>query len=404
MDSTPEDEKQEVSVRRLGENGNSAAVFEFEGQLRDAMIASLREGFLTRGNYTTDAKSVSSQAAAALAVTTGAGASTIASSAASSSLYMATADPATLMKLGQGVGSAVMGPTGIVKHAPFVPVASSLPLLAPLAIMQVMSTAAIMQQFKQVDQKLDSIKRTLDKTLARIEATHAGELLAASTTVDEVYEQYDREGQFSPDMLMRLALAERDAKALSMRFRQLVTARDSTNVRDLDEVQQSNYDAHSAMLASFIELRVAYLRVCVDMQENPRSVSASTERLKTVIDEGLVFWQQLQDRSRSLKGEILELESKLKDMNWATRNLPLGGASSIEKALTKHNAAYRATIESEREIMSEFHSFIDAARAARKALDEPSPEKSSATVVYWRDETGEHSFVTEQRLIDPDAA
>lgn len=123
------------------------------------------------------------------------------------------------------------------------------------------------------------------------------------------------------------------------------------------------------------------------------------ERLKAVIDDGIVFWQQLQDRSRALKKEIHELEEKLKDMNWAARNFPGGEGAVLEKELAKHNAAYTSTMESERDIMRDFHSLIEAAQATRKALDAPAAEATSPTLVYWKDETGEHSFVTEQKLI-----
>ena len=40
---------------------------------------------------------------------------------------MATANPATLVTLGSGVGSAVMGAGTIVAHLPFIAVANALP-------------------------------------------------------------------------------------------------------------------------------------------------------------------------------------------------------------------------------------------------------------------------------------
>ncbi|UOR00393.1 hypothetical protein MUN77_09430 [Leucobacter allii] len=390
---------QEVAVRRLGSDGAELAVFEFQGNLRDVMISSLREGYLATGNYVSDAKAVSPQGAMSLAVAGAAAGATALSAAFSSTLFMATANPATLMTLGSGVGSAVMGAGGIIAQAPFLAVASSLPVVAPVLAIQALNTAVMMQQFKQVDQKLDTIKSTLDKAIARIEATHAGELLAASRIVDDVYLQYSIEGSFSHDMLVRLALAERDVRALAARFRQLVNARGTAILDDPAEVQQANYDAHSAMLASFVELRISYLRVCVDMQENPKSVNSSLKQLKVVIDDGIVFWEQLQDRSRALKSEIDNIEGKLNDMNRAVRDFPRGEGATHKKKLAKLKTAYTSTMESEREIMSEFHSLIESARNTRKALDEPAGEKTSPTLVYWKDETGEHSFVTEQNLI-----
>ena len=395
---------QEVTVRRLGIEATEMAVFEFQGELRNLLVTSLQQGYLATGSYAPGARAVSPQGAMSIGVAGAAAAATGLSAAFSSTLFMATANPATLMTIGNGVGSAVMGAGGIVAHAPFIAVASSLPVVAPILAVQALSTAVIMQEFKKVDRKLDTIKHTLDEAVARIEATHAGELLSASRIVDDVYRQYGLDGAFSNDMLIRLALAERDVKALAARFQQLVDSREATNFEDLREVQQANYDAHSAMLGSFVELRIAYLRVCVDMQENPKSVASSTELLKASIDDRLEFWERLLERSRKLKDGIRGIETKLQDMNWAQRNFPafLGGeGASAERKLANLNAAYTSTMESELEIMREFHALIESAKTTRAALDSSTTtaDGESPTLVYWRDESGDHSFVTSKQLL-----
>ena len=394
-------EPEEVEVHRLGLEGSELAVFEFQGGLRDTIVSDFKKGYLTNGSYVADAKAVSPQGAQSLALAGTAGGATALSAAFSSSLYMATADPTTLMQMGGGVGSAVMGVNGISAQAPFIPIASSLPIVAPVLAMQALNSAVMMQQFKQVDQKLDSIKSTLDKVLARIEATHVGELLAASTIIDQLYRQYELEGSFSTDMMTRLALAERDVSALTIRFRHLVDAQDITTLGEPQEVQQANYDAHSAMLASFTDLRIAYLRLCVDIQENPRSVELSLEQLKSKIEHSSEFWERLFHRSKILKGEISALETKLQDMNWAERNFPtlIGGkGASKEKELQQLNEAYTSTMESEREIMNDFHSLIEASQTTLEALESSAaPAGPTPTLVYWKDEAGEeHSFVTEK--------
>ena len=44
---------------------------------------------------------------------------------------------------------------------------------------QAISTAIILKGLRKVDQKLDVIKGAVDTAIARFEATHAGQLLAA---------------------------------------------------------------------------------------------------------------------------------------------------------------------------------------------------------------------------------
>ena len=58
------------------------------------------------------------------------------------------------------------------------------------------------------------------------------------------------------------------------------------------------------------------------------------------------------------------------------------------------------TMESEREIMEGFSSLIESAKKTRQALENPALDGAAApTLVYWRDEVGEHSFATEKMLV-----
>ena len=394
---------QEVVVTRLGSGESELAVFEFEGQLRDLMVKSLREVHLATGNYARDARALSPQSALSTAVLGAAAGATALSAAFSSNLDMATAAPSTLMQIGGGVGSAVMGVNGIVGQAPFLAVAGALPTVAPILAIQALTTVIVLQQFEEVDRKLDAIKTTLDTAIARAEATHAGELLTASRIVDEIYAQYEECGRFSGDMLMRLALAERDTRSLAERFRRLVESHSTDSVDDVESVKRANYDAHSAMLGSFLALRVAYLRVCVDMQENPRSVDSSVKRLRETIESGIVLWEELLGRSESIQGRIEELQAKLDDMNWVEKSLPefIGGrGAGVERKISALREAYVSTLKSERTIVEGYVPLITSAKQTLQELEKPLPATEHApTLVYWKDEAGEHSFVTEQLTI-----
>lgn len=394
--TTPE----EVAVKRFVADGSEIAVFEFQGRLRDLMVNNLKTGYLTTGNYLDDGKAISSHGVLSMVAAGSATGGTALSAAFSSTLFMATANPATLMTIGNGVGSAVMGAGGIVAQAPFIAVASSLPVVAPLMAMQAISTIMVMKQFDKMDRKLDAIKSTLDVAIARAEATHAGELAAASFVVDDVYRQYNAAGEFSTDMLIRLALAEHDVRRLTERFRYLVDGLQIDNIDDIDDIQRANYDAHSAMLASFLDVRIAYLRVCVDMQENPKSLPSSVEQLKVKIRDGVGFWKQLVQRSDGIRQAIHQRESKLTDMKWVTRNMPefMGGkGAAADRNLATLRAAYVATLESENGIMKGFDSLIQSTQETLVALEKPKATlPATATMVYWQDESGEHSFTTEQ--------
>lgn len=393
---------QEVAVRKYSAGPSELAVFEFQGELRNQLVSSLTAGYLATGRYASDSRAISKQSAMALAVTGAAAGATSLSTAFSSTLFMATANPATLMPLGGGigVGAAVMGPTGIVAQAPFIPVAASLPVVAPILAIQAITTAVILQEFKQVDRKLDSIKSMLDEALARAEATHTGELLAASDVVDEIYLQYEHCGEFSHDMLVRLALAERDVRALAERFYYLVESQAPASLEDFADVQRANYDAHAAMLSSFLVLRIAYLRVCVDTQENPKFVDASVERLKSKLESDIEFWKRLLHRSEEFRDAITVRETQLNDMNWAKRALPefVGGkGAAAERDIATLKDAYLSTLESEKAIIESFSPLIESAKSVLASLEEPKvADEDAPTLIYWRDESGDHAFSTKE--------
>lgn len=126
---------QEFQVRKLGDEGSELAVFEFQGQLRDLMVSSMHEAYLTSGNYAPDARAVAPQGVMSAVFAGSSIAATALSANFSSSLFMATADPSTLVQLKNGGGylTAVMGPNGIMSQAPFSPISSSLPTVLPLA-------------------------------------------------------------------------------------------------------------------------------------------------------------------------------------------------------------------------------------------------------------------------------
>lgn len=387
--------EKQVAVRQFEGKGSEIALFEFEGELRDLMVRSLRAQFLATGTYASDSRAISPHAVQSLAVSGAAAGGTALSAAFSSSLFMATADPSTLMTLGNGVGSAVMGATGITGQAAFIPVASAVPIVAPLMAMHAMTTAVTLRKFEQVDQKLNAIQDRLNEAIARTEATHVGELLNASRIVDDVYRLYDVEGAFSNDMLTRLALAERDVGTLAERSRFLVESRRIENATEAEEVSRANYDAYAAMLASFVDLKIAYLRVCVDMQEHPRAVIDSVTRLKAKIESGLEFWESLINRSDRLREVITEKEQALADMNAAQRKLPgaLGGSAS-EKQIAVLKEAYTSTIENEKGILKGFDSLMESAQRTLMTIEHPSISERTPTLVYWRDEDGDHSFST----------
>ena len=374
-------ESKELSTQ----SSNELIVSEFSSEIQKGILDKMNLEYLATGKYFSDQMSLSPKVWSSLVVSGGA-AGTAISSAMSAKLFMATAPVSSLMKLGSGgVSTAVMGSGGIVKHAGFLPVSGSFATVAPLMAMQALTTVAMLQQLSVMDKKLDAIKVSIDKMMARQEATKVAELFAAVRVVDEIYAQYGQAGHFSTDMLIRLALAERDAAVLSRRYEMLGSAGDAdTNGFD-------SYDTYCTMLASFLNLRVKHLRTCVDIQENPQFVRCSAEEFRALLKDNIALWDTLLNRSEAMKKDIDEAEAQRVNAKGLQKIAQLAGGKELDKKKDR----YHAVVENERAIMKDFLILVDSA----KQLSETADTQDLPSVLYWHDGESEHCIATKEQVL-----
>jgi hypothetical protein len=278
----------------------------------------------------------------------------------------------------------------ITSHAGFVPVsamASTMSVVAPLMAMQALTTIVMLQQFSAMDKKLDAIKGSIDAVLARQEATKVAELFAAVHVVDEIYTQYDKTGRFSTDMLIRLALAEHDALSLSRRYEIL----ENSEVSDSSAKSFDSYDTYCAMLASFLNLRVNQLRIRVDLQENPQFVQHSSENFSALLKKSIVLWDKLLHRSDKMKESIDEAATQLVN----AKGLQKLAQAAKGKELSRRKEEYTAVIENERVILKDFLMLIENA----KQMSESVSSEDLPSILYWRDDDGEHCITTNDPVL-----
>ena len=359
------------------------------GRTRDALIASLTNNLAATGKYTPDARAVSPQVLGSTASTATALGATAASAAIAPTLFMATANPATLMQLGSGVGSAVMGAGGIVAQAPFIPVAASLPVVAPLALMGVVNTAVTMRQFQAVNAKLDTLANTLADLLVRADITQIAGLIAASKTLGDITEEYGELGHFTPAMIARFAVAEQALIAVARRQEMLLLSAES---RALDtEVPIDNVirDVNAAGLAYITEVQVHALHLALALQESPALAAKRAQQLTECIDKTNERWSTLKNLSEGVKSKITEYEEEDPKKSW------FSGQTHDFPALKERR---EKILENEKALIDEHGTKLEAFKDLSQSLHEP--QDSRATLVYWRDEAGEHSFITEHLSID----
>mgnify|MGYP000906666639 FL=1 len=367
------------------------------GRTRDALIASLTNSLATTGKYTPDARTVSPQVLGSTASTATAVASTAASAAIAPTLFMATANPATLMQLGSGVGSAVMGAGGIVAQAPFIPVPASLPVVAPLALMGVVNTAVTMRQFQAVNAKLDTLANTLTNLLVRADITQIAGLIAASKTLGDITEEYGELGHFTPSMTARFAVAEQALEAVARRQELLLLSAESRALDTDTPIDDVIRDINAAGLAYITEVQMHALHVALALQESPALVTKRTQQLTECIAHTNDQWSELKNLSERLKATIRSLEESDQKKSWGERGKELLSGSTQDFPALKERR--EKILENEKALIDEHGSKLEAFKELSQSLCEQ--QESRATLVYWRDDAGEHSFLTEQLSIDP---
>lgn len=384
---TPHDVQFTVATR----DGQPAqGLIAFTGRTRDALIASLTNSLAATGKYTPDARAVSSQVLGSTASTVTAVASTVASATIAPTLFMATANPATLMQLGSGVGSAVMGASGIAAQAPFIPVAASLPVVAPLALMGVVNTAVTMRQFQAVNAKLDTLANTLTDLLARADITQIAGLITASKTLGDITEEYGELGHFTPAMIARFAVAEQALAAVARRQELLLLSAERRALDPETDIEDVIRDVNAAGLAYITEVQVHALHLALALQESPALVTKRTQQLTECIDKTNERWSTLKNLSEGVKAKITEYEEE--DQKKSRFSRQTHDLSALKERREK-------ILENEKALIDEHGSKLEAFKELSQSLREQ--QESHATLVYWRDEAGEHSFLTEQLSIDP---
>ena len=135
--------------------------------------------------------------------------SVAASSLAAGNVFLATANPATLMSIGSGVGSAVMGTGGIVAQAPFIAASSAiLPVVAPLAILMSVSSTMLSARFDRLQTSLDSLTEAIHYLMKRDINDDCARALSALARLQDIAGEWDLSHRFTDDMKVRLALVE----------------------------------------------------------------------------------------------------------------------------------------------------------------------------------------------------
>ncbi len=387
--------KNYTRIYECPESGEKFGLMAINGDLKNNIIANFQSNFMAQGYHIKNGGALSELCIPTL-LASGGGAFGLAT-ATSGTLFMATANPATLMAIGNGVGSAVMGAGGIVSQAPFIPVAGAImPVAAPLLAFQALSTIMVLQQFKAVNEKLDKMQQEVSRKLQRSEATFIGEFISAASRLEALENEHDISNRFTNDMVIRLALIEDKVNPIFERYHYLYEAQIIDINLSTEGLALKNSDAYMATLLSILDLRIDILRLKMTLQENPAFIKTLATNLVEKAKRYQTFWNSIENSPKQVEELTQSLKEIVSAMNGWQKIMPswLGGKRNQRKSFESTNEAL-----SELNTRNKTEGMVEASRSALKLGESIINETEQATLLYWEDEFGKHSYYTNDIII-----
>lgn len=377
------------------------AVLAFDGKIRDDLLRRFNSNYAFEGDHIKNDGALSPHYILSL-IGSGAGAVSL-SSVMSGSLFMATASPSTLMTIGNGVGSAVMGTGGIVGQAPFIPVAGALmPVVVPLIAFQAISTIVIMKQFDGIHKRLNNIEQNVTRIIQQNEATFVGEIISAVNRVEEIEQHFAVSNRFTPEMIIRLSLIEASINPVFERYNCLFQSQAINSEASVKDLQFKQYDAYFAIFLSVLDLRIDLLRLKLAIQEHPGFMRSAAQRLIKKSERYKELWIEIGKTPDAVSTVSTELRQAVDAMDWWSKTMPgwlrgkRGERQQLEEKaeqFSKHafqlNESLRDSVESAKEIGENIRQNLS------------KTESMPMNLIYWRDELGEHSYYTDDLQLRP---
>lgn len=309
-------------------------------------------------------------------------ASTAASSLLAGNVFLASANPATLMAIGGGVGSAVIGTSGLItKQAPFIAASTAiLPIVAPVMFFMTVSSMVMSVRFDRLERSLDRLANAIKELLKRDLAADFGQVLGAVERLQDISAEFNESRRFTDEMKVRLALVERDVGTIRHKYdilaSQPLSASEAEPTFDAaaSGMRLAPVDQHLYALSGIASLYVDRQRLRLALQDNPDDVKRSTASLTTSV-------QQIGQRLGNLLEDspLVEYQAELEvSLNAMSRFSP--------------NVLKRRALEDAKELADEMRNEeIERVQKAKKIWSDAVAETDdddAMSVIYYREDDG----------------
>lgn len=318
--------------------------------------------------------------------------STAASSLLAGNVFLATANPATLMTIGAGVGSAVVGSGGIVAQAPFVAASSALvPVVAPVMLFTTVSSLMICRRLDRAQKKLGQLSAVVERVRRLLDAEDYARFEAAAERIDEIRFEFESCRRFASDVPDKLARIDHEVSLLRSKYGLLMTQ----EVRSEGEAEAFVGDLNRFVLASLYDVQIDVLQLYLALQSDPDVVEFRLSRLRDKIEQyGEDFRQVLADDRvgayhRKLKEEDRTKAGPSRLLGALRLPLDLPLSRGWPRPFRSEPAS---SVESFRTIRSQFHSVQGHMEQWIEASEAVTDESRRQSIVFYREPAGDRTL------------
>ncbi len=274
-----------------------------------------------------------------------------------------------------GVGSAVMGTTGIVAQAPFIAASTAIvPVVLPVMFFMTVHSMMTSVRFDRLEASLNRLAQMVEEVLKRDVAEDYGEVLSALSRLQDISSEFEGSRRFTDEMKIRLALVERDLNAVHYKY-DLLTGRTLSTETGAKLVPT---DQHLYAMSGVASVYVDRQRLRLALQDNPDDVARRVMELHQKVQRTRKGFANLLDDNPLVQYQN-ELNQSLEDMVW------------WERMYSRRDEKYE--LKSARALASELYSsdlipVLDSIQSWSDSIGDLDDAGLAQSIVYYRDDDG----------------
>lgn len=200
-------------------------------------------------------------------------------------------------------------------------------------------------------------------------------------------------------MIIRLALLEDKINPIFERYNYLYKNQSINATMLFTDLKLKQTDAFMAIITSILDIRIDLLKMKLNIQNNPGYMESAAKAFVEKIDFYHDLWAGIQNNSAEIDAVANELKDAVSEMNWWQRNMPswLFGKRNQRKEYEEKSETFeKEALKHQIQFNNQVESAMELGDTVKKGLI--SDNKMS--LIYWRDELVEHSYYTDDLLIE----